>query len=645
MPVATYSATYSAEYFSGVSASSSRVPGLYDIAIDGHEYLINKSHDSVGTISAWFREETPDVLRAQADQSNEPGEQSISPQVMWRRSQESWHKGAGQRFLDRDNSDRNRFRISKNVNVWTRWEMALLNRTQKVETFSGGSNTSVLIVNSTGTARAYASSGASNLRTSPDPLSTWSNVTGIPATNCTSLATDGRTVYSAWGTNGIYSTDSNATPTTAASYVTGTVALVAFIKNRLIAASLDKLYEITAGGALPTSFFDHPNANWVWTGLCEGGAFLYASGKTGSYSTIYSIKVEKESTALAIGQAAITGLPPGETIESCFGALGLVFLGTNRGVRMCIPADDTIGSLTVGGLIPTPAPVYAFANWDRFVYFTWTSFDATSSGLGRIDPSIINTTDAAQVPAYASDIMASTTGAVHGVAILPGTAGAVTEIHYPLFTIDGSGVWRAMVDTAALSGELRTGQMGYGIVDYKAAAFLDLRHKPLPANSKVDVSLTADDSSTISIGTSNVTGSVASTPMSGQQKFAELFELVFVLTPNTDTFPAGPTIRRWTLRAIPAPSRPSRWTLPLIFKERLHLLNGATAPFSPDAELDFLRNLKTSQRVVALQLGKIARQVLISDLVFLPDRTTGGEAVPTHAFTGTVVVTLSEISG
>ena len=91
-------------------ATSPLVPGRLPVAVEDHAYMIEPSG---------YRRETVQVLRQQADQSSEPGEQSLNPQGLWRRSQESWHHGAGQEFLDGRQgdgaTDSQRYRASKGI--------------------------------------------------------------------------------------------------------------------------------------------------------------------------------------------------------------------------------------------------------------------------------------------------------------------------------------------------------------------------------------------------------------------------------------------------------------------------------------------------------------------------------------------------
>lgn len=617
LPVVGFSSPFDAPFLTGL-ATSVDVPGPYHVAIDGHPYLVDLEHSSVETTSAWYREESLPLLRTQADSSDEPAEHSISPEQTWRRSQESWHRGAGQQFLDRDNSDRARFRTSKGVNPWTQWELSLLNSTSRTETFAGGSGSSLV---STG-GRAYASSGGTTLRTSDD-LSSWSTVTGTPGggVNCLSLATDGRIVYQAWsGASGIYSTDSVSSPTTAASLATGTATLLGYVKGRLLVANGAALSNYVSGGAIPAAFWTHSNANWTWTGFAEGDNFIYAAGSIGNFSAVYKIGIKPDGTVLTEGSYA-GGVPLGETITAIHGYLGFILLGTSKGVRFCTVKDS--GDLTIGGLIETPAAVRCFTSFEKFTWFGWTTFDATSGGLGRLNLQEI--TDGL-VPAYASDLMATSTGVVNAVATVDGKR---------VFAIDADGVYVEQA-TPVANGTLVTGRLSYGIVDPKVLLFVDIRHKALPVGTEIQVLLAADDTSPELIGVSTTDGTIGNgAPFSAQQQRAELAELTFSLFSSGG---ASPTLRRWTMRAIPAPVRTLQWTVPLRFEEVLSLEYDIDVVFDVGTETLFIRDLHESQRVVSFQFGNSTFQVILSDYQFLPYRQSDD-----LSWTGTMTVQLREI--
>ena len=79
-------------FFSG-SSGSSLVPYPFPVSIGGHYYGIQWDNTAIGVWGARFKRTSLPLLRAQADSSNTPGEQSISPEQFWRRSQETWLYG------------------------------------------------------------------------------------------------------------------------------------------------------------------------------------------------------------------------------------------------------------------------------------------------------------------------------------------------------------------------------------------------------------------------------------------------------------------------------------------------------------------------------------------------------------------------
>ena len=71
-------------------------------------------------------------VRDSVDQSTEPGEGAINPQGLWRRSQSSWHYGAGQEYSDTADAEVYRFNASKGIDVWSKGRLSLLRDTTKV---------------------------------------------------------------------------------------------------------------------------------------------------------------------------------------------------------------------------------------------------------------------------------------------------------------------------------------------------------------------------------------------------------------------------------------------------------------------------------------------------------------------------------
>ena len=95
------------------SGATQLVPDVFPIAINGRPYLID-------TASNQFTRQFDARVRDSVDQSTEPGEGALNPQGLWRRSQSSWHYGAGQQYSDTADAEAYRFYTSKGVDVWTK---------------------------------------------------------------------------------------------------------------------------------------------------------------------------------------------------------------------------------------------------------------------------------------------------------------------------------------------------------------------------------------------------------------------------------------------------------------------------------------------------------------------------------------------
>jgi len=582
----------SAPLFSGVP-STADVPALMMAAVNGHAYQINTSPQAIDSFGEFFKEQSLPLLRQQADQSETPGEASISPEQFWRRSQDSWHHGAGQSMLDRKDSDRLRYNASKGVDPWTRYQLGLLNDTSSI---LASANSGLVMVSAN--AYGYVADGQT-LRYTSD-LASFTAVTGTPAATLASLATNGQTIWAAYSASGIYSTTAGAA--SASSYVTGTVTLVGFAKGRLMAANGAALYNPTAAGALPAALFTHADTAFTWVGFAEGPAQIYAAGYAGDRSWVYRTAVQPDGTGLAVPVVAAT-LPTGERVRSILGYLGYVVIGTDKGVRFAVPDSD--GDLTIGALITMSSPVYALEPNDRFVWFGWTNYDATSTGLGRMD---LSTISGSLAPAYASDVMATTQGTVRS---------AITVNSRRLLSVDGVGVFVEGTAPVA-SGTVTTGQITYGIGDPKVAVFFDLKHAPLPSGTSVSVSLAADRGTATAIGSSASSGSVSpGSPLDCGKQRGEEFEATVTLTASGSS---EPTLTRWTLRSYPAPARSSYVWLPILLYDQVLTLVDSPWPMAVRSEYDFLTDIHRTQEIASIQVGTVTWQGVLEEYTWLPEK-------------------------
>lgn len=613
-PFGGFTGDFDDPFFSGIStATTALVPGTYPVALNGHPYTLNMDPQAIESYGDAFKEMSLPLLRNQADQASRPGEASLSPAQFWRRSQDTWHGGAGQSMLDRDGSEVARFSTSKGVNPWTRYELSLLAATTNIR-----STANTALVSLTAGSRYYVADGTTLASTAD--LSSFTATTGVPAAQATMLATNGDVLYAAYGASGVYS----IAATVGTSYVTGTVDSVGYAKGRLLVGAGNALYNPVAAGALGTAIHTVPDTGWRWSAFTEGNAFIYAAGYVGTVSRVYRIAITPDGTALAPGIVAAT-LPTGERVRSIFGYLGYIVIGTDKGVRFATASAS--GDLTLGALIPTPAAVYCIDAADRFVWFGWSSFDSVSSGLGRLDLSVISDSLA---PAYASDLMGTGLGAVRGTGLIGDRR---------LFTVDGIGTF-AEATTSVSSGYVTSGQINYGISDPKVPVAVDLKHEPLPVGTSVTVELSSDRGAPSTLGSSTVTGSVSPTEaLDAGARRAEEIELTVTLTAASGV---GPVLTRWTLLAYPAPAGASSFMLPIWLAPMvLPLGTDAEYPMDVFAEYAFLRDLHDSREILIAQVGVDTFQGTLEEFTWLPERHLDDRSF----WKGTFIATIRRIKG
>jgi hypothetical protein len=605
-------------YYAGTSYSS-LVPYPFPVSIGGHAYQLQWDANSIGVWGAKFKRNSLPLLRTQADASTTPGEQSVSPEQFWRRSQETWQYGEGQVYLDRASSDLRRYHDGEGINPWEPWGITLLN---DVGLKKASANSGLQCI--TAGTRAYLLDGTA-LQYSTN-LTAWTSVTGIPSAPL-SIGTDGYNVWTAHNTDGIYATTSSASAAT--SYATGkTVNLVRFVKSRLMAAGASVLYNVTKAGALSGSdiLLDLSARNFTWVDIVGAPSQIYAAGYSGDKSFIYRTAIKADGTALDIPIVA-GQLPDGEIVRSLGEYLGYILIGSDLGVRFCSTNAD--GSLVIGSLIKTYDAVYCFEGQDRFVWYGNSNYDG-KSGLGRVD---LTTFTSTLTPAYASDIMASTLGTVRTV---------TTFNNLRVFTVDGHGLYSELANTPVASGSFVSGVIAYGISDPKVAMFLDVKHEPL--NGVITAGIVGDqhdsdieaNAGTV-IGSSTIQGSVSpENAFPCGQLRAETFQVLFTLTPTNNI---SPVLNRWTLRSYPAPVRTAQWDVPIVLDPTVNAGDKDWA-FNINSELEFLTGLHQNQNIVTLQVSNATYQVVMYDYQWLPE-AIGIDGTPR----GTFYAQLREIVG
>jgi len=583
-------------------------PYYLPVSIGARSYLIDLKK---------YQRRTIPPIRPPQDNSNEPGEQSLNQEGLWRRSQQSFHLGAGQEYFDDADSVRQRFWTSKGVNPWRRKHLSLLNGTE-LKRASANTNLRVLLVGT----RLYVADGSSLLFTSdPTPASPTFTDSTAGGSTITSVTTDGAKVWATVGTTGIRETVAGST--SAITLIAGTYTLVGYVNGRLIAANGNQLYEISRAG-LAISIWNHPNPNFVWNVFAAAPNAAYVGGISADRTDIYSVTALDATGALAPPVFAAS-LPDGETLNSIEHYSGILLLATSRGIRLAgIGQNNTI---QFGPVIEIPSGVRATEGQGEYVWFAWSNYDGVSTGLGRADLSSLVSD---LVPAYASDIMATAQGTVLSIASFGGRR---------YFAVSGAGFFG---ETASLvpSGTINTGKIRYGTTEKKAATSLDLRHDPLPAGASIAASVITEEDQTISIGSSIVPTSLSpASPLSMTVQGTEALQVVITLNRATVL---GPVLNRWTLYSRVTPVLSDEIIVPLIVHDVVRTDQGEGLDVRMNT-LDHylaLKNMADTKGLQVYQEGAVAWNVYVSEVEVQPSDWNAEDSF----FNGTILVRLVTVS-
>jgi hypothetical protein len=362
----------------------------YDVAVGGLPFFY-----AISDARPYIRQTAP-FRKEQSDIGAEPGEQSLTG--WWLRSQSSFHNGTGIKFYDPSAGEtvNYRFADSDNVDVWTKGQVTLLKETANMSGVTTGIYKVLSIVDgSTNKILGWtpANTTINNYTASGTAVTYTHVVTAGLDTATLAIATDGAHLFVA-DNDHIY-TGEIATPTTGYTeyYATGSERVVmAWVKQRLVAGVAAGIYELTGtkgtSRALPTPIYTHPNADWTWSSISEGGSAIYASGYLGGNSAIYKFTLSAATGSIGSMPTLTSGivaaqLPIGEIVYKIESYLGYLMIGTNKGMRVA-SISDTTGDLSYGPLIfEDTNGVRDFAFRDKYVWAAGTVNGC--AGLYRVD--------------------------------------------------------------------------------------------------------------------------------------------------------------------------------------------------------------------------------------------------------------------
>ena len=599
---------FSEDFYSGIGpGATTLVPFIYDVAVGGRPFIVDTKYMDR------FVEASIQTLRPQSDDSNEPGEQSVNPEDFWRRSQHTWNHGAGQNYLDRGTtesgvpSDRAEFRRSKGINPWDIDMIQLLHDTEKKYS-TAQTNLYLMPAND----RVYLTDGNSVKFTTAPLLPTWATtpVTGTPAVPVKGIASNGYNVYIAYGASGLYRTD--VTVSAATQLVNVPVdGPIGWLKGRLMAAHQNSLFNITdlvGPSALPLANFTHPNTDFRWVGYAEGLSAIYAGGFSGDKSQIFKITIRSDGSGLVTAIPA-GELPDGEILYGLGGYLGYIMLGTSKGARFCQATDD--GNLVIGDIVDTGgSPVRTFEGQEQFIWFGWTNYDSTSTGLGRMNLRVLTDPNAIKL-AYATDLMANDQGNVLSV---------INFGNKRYFSVAGKGFY-GEIDNLCPSGYLDTGWMTYGLPDDKIGMYVDVRYAVPVLGGTARTYVAVDGTETYTLVGYHDKDSFPQTGSTfplGELK-AEKFEIREELIRDGTDLTLGPKVISHTVKAHPATVGRERISIPLLVFDEENI-DGSDQYRDPRADVEFFKGLRRDQSVTTLQIGETSYSVVIEDYQIVYDR-------------------------
>ncbi len=604
-------------YTGGLTELSADVPGKYSIGLAGRGYNLDLKSNQFAHVSI-------PILKPQQDSSGQVNESSLNPEGLWRRSQDSWHEGAGQTYLDKPDSSSNRFRSSIGIDPWTKGELTLLSDTFKKLNITGGAIGENVRIITAGDFLYLAYDSILVYLT--DPLNDISAGTvvdvgimnGEANVDVQSLASDGNYIYAALGFNGIHRTARGMA--TSEHFSDLEANLVGYTLGRLMAAKGAAIYNIIAAGAAPVPLYTHPNPDFTWVGFAEGKGHIFSAGFSGDKSIIYKTAIKPDGTELEIPSSA-GQLPDGEVVRSIYGYLGFIMIGTDNGVRFAVP--DTNGNLEIGALIETDSPVFCFEGQGEFIWFGWTNYDSGHTGLGRCDlRTIVNNV----APAYASDLMAVDQGTVNSIVTFQGRR---------FFSVARSGVYLEASFKVA-SGTIDSGLISYGIPESKIAVYLDVRYLSLDGSDQIW--LARSDGVFQLLGTNTSLTQV--NQFSAQGLSSEFFEIRHVLLRDSTDTTQAPIITRHTLKSQPTANMGEYIILPILLSSDEKV--GSTSQYRDIVEeLAFLKGLRRDRQIVPYQEGITTYNVSVEDYEFHPSHLNNLH--PPTGYQGTMIMKLKEV--
>ena len=614
------------------------------------EFLpVELNNETYAVDTTMYRRTTVPVSRQQRDNSKEPGENTLDTTGAWVRSQTDWSYGAGQLYLDNEDSDRRRFYSSQGVDIWTKGQITLLNDTEDTASSLTLTTEDPIIQRFVDSSTEYIYLVSdSTIYYSANDGSSWTTLSG--SYNVTDISSDGTYVYIAQTGANIprkYTLGNNVTDH---GFGTLTPDLLQIVGGRVIGAKDNEIFELDAAGAKASSSLDYslPLTASKWIAITAASNGIYAAANTDNTGSIYYIGVNSSDGTLNAPTLAAS-LPRNETINEVIAYSGLLGLATSTGFRLALISQESSG-LTIGPAIDTGGEVFSLEADGKFMWF-----GCDNAQVYRADLSLFTET---LVPAYASDLkMSGTVSASDKVVSLVrlnndsnpklflginkgSGAGVLYREHYSgnkVATgelIAGEITWSTVVPKLLRSGVIDLDRSQYEraktayrtATGYIASTTYTLGAATTTPVGKIRLVATngAQTSSTIPDSTGTLsTGEPDTFSFSDGINTAISYDLKIELERSSSPATASPICHDWQLTAVAVPRRIDEIILPIVFRRDVTTSRGSGKPRAALIVKDAFENLRAlmeSGTAISYKEGKRTDNVTIERLEMTPER-------------------------
>ena len=614
------------------------------VELNGISYLVD---------TAEYRRTTVPVSRQQRDNSREPGENTLDTTGAWVRSQTDWSYGAGQLYLDNEDSDRRRFYESVGVDIWTRGQITLLPIAETPGALPATSFTTGEILvdrvvqSSTGTEYLYVANGITLSYTS-DPLAgspTWASAAS--ADTITSFTSDGEYVYVSRTGTAIPERYTIGSSTGSWTVAAEDVDLLKVAAGRLIGTKNNSIYELDATGAKATSSLDYSlplsNSEWVAVEGCPNG--IYAAANTDNTGTVYFISVNSTDGTLVTPIVA-GSLPRNESINAILSYGPILCLATSQGFRTAL-IDVESGGITIGSVIDTGGEAYSLEADGRFVWWGTAYGTIYRADLTRFTDTL--------VPAYASDLVSSVSATATD---LVGSMTRVNNAGNPKMFFGVKKASAAAIlqnesknNTRVASGTMNAGEITWstvapkllrsGVIDLDRSQFerssIDYRQTGIAydqtgyeyrfgvptSEAAGEIRLTATNNADVSSTLLDMATQVPQTFDFGTSSdTAVSFDLTATLVRGTSDATVAPILHDWQLTAVAVPRRIDEIIIPIVLRSNVLTSRNSGSPinFVTGDTFNSLRSLMENGTAVTYQEGTRSDTVTVERLEMQPQR-------------------------